>query len=171
MAHSALRPTIRASRKSKMNLRHAASLAFVGWYLMVPSPSCTAGGSQAPGGQDIHDSKIRDEIENEWYLMCPPFTTNPLGVSVSARLNQWRLLTHWPNREACEKQRSGVARIATNEFATSEKETLRVAATAMLHCLCYSSNDPRLDQTFVRKLKDFYLEEDCRHGVLKQPAK
>jgi hypothetical protein len=27
---------IRASRKSSMNLRHAAALALVGWYLMLP---------------------------------------------------------------------------------------------------------------------------------------
>jgi hypothetical protein len=31
------RPTIRASRKSEsVNLRHAAALALVGWYLMTP---------------------------------------------------------------------------------------------------------------------------------------
>jgi hypothetical protein len=30
------RPTIRASRKSRMNPRHAAALALVGWYLIVP---------------------------------------------------------------------------------------------------------------------------------------
>ena len=30
------RATIRASRKSRVNLRHAAALALVGWYLMAP---------------------------------------------------------------------------------------------------------------------------------------
>ena len=34
---SALQATIAdASRKSRMNLRHAAALALVGWYLMTP---------------------------------------------------------------------------------------------------------------------------------------
>src|SRR5271154_5675583 len=33
---SASRPTTRASRKSRMKPRHAAALAFVGWYLVSP---------------------------------------------------------------------------------------------------------------------------------------
>jgi hypothetical protein len=33
---AASKATIRASGKSRMNLRHAAALALVGWYLMVP---------------------------------------------------------------------------------------------------------------------------------------
>jgi hypothetical protein len=32
---NAFRPTIRASRKSRMNPRHAAALVLGGWYLMV----------------------------------------------------------------------------------------------------------------------------------------
>jgi len=32
------RPRIRASRRSTMGLRHAAALALMGWYLMVPPP-------------------------------------------------------------------------------------------------------------------------------------
>ena len=36
MAHSALRPTIRASRESRMTPRHAAALALVVWYLIGP---------------------------------------------------------------------------------------------------------------------------------------
>ena len=169
-----------------MKPRHAAALALVGWYLMVPLPSRAAGGlpgsvdvkagriyaaSEALGAQDNDDSQIRDEIEHEWYLMCPPFTTKPPGVAANAPFPQWRLGTHWPNREVCEKQRASAARIAMDKFATSEKENLRVAAAALQHCLCFSSNDPRLDQTFVRKLKDFYLEEDYRHGLLKRPPK
>src|ERR1700736_3764083 len=38
---AASRATIRASRKSRMNLRHAAALALVGWYLMCP-PLCSS---------------------------------------------------------------------------------------------------------------------------------
>jgi len=172
-----------------MKPSHAAALALVGWYLMVPSPSCAAGSSagsvdvkaariyaanensEAPGAKGSDDSQLRDEIEHEWYVMCPPFTTKPLGVAVSAPFTEWRLGTHWPDREMCEKQRAGGARIATDEFATSEKETLRVAATALQHCRCFSSNDPRLDQKFVRKLKHFYLEQLYRQGLLKGPPK
>ena len=164
-----------------MNFRHAAALALVGWYLLfVPSPSCAAGGSagsvevkaariyaagensEATGSQGSDDSQFRDEIEHEWYVMCPPFTTKPPGVAVSAPFTQWRLGTYWPNRDVCEKHRAGAARIAMDKFATSEKETLRVAA--MQHCRCFSSNDPRLDQKFVRKLKDFYFERLYREG-------
>lgn len=147
-----------------MRLRKAAALVLMGWYLSVPLPSCAA------GAQGSDDSQLRDEIEHEWYVMCPPLTTTPPGVAVSAPFTQWRLGTHWPNRDVCEEQRAGAAR-AGDKFATSEKETLRVAGIALQHCRCFSSDDPRLDQTFVRRLKDFYLEEDYRHGLIKRPPK
>ena len=171
-----------------MKLRHSAALVLMGSYLMLPSLSSAAGSvarnadvktariygasenSEAPDAQGNDDSQVRDEIEHEWYLMCPPFTTKPPGVAVNAPFTQWKLGTHWPNRDVCEKQRAGVAQTA-GQWATSEKEYRRAAATAMQHCLCFSSNEPRLDQKFVRKLKDFYLEEDYRHGLLKRPPK
>jgi hypothetical protein len=39
-------PTIRASRKNRMQLRHAAALALVGWYLMTPPLLCRSGTAQ-----------------------------------------------------------------------------------------------------------------------------
>ena len=39
---------IRASRGSRMNLRHAAALALVGWYLMIPPPMDLSDGSVVP---------------------------------------------------------------------------------------------------------------------------
>ncbi len=39
-------PTIRASRKNSMQLRHAAALALVGWYLMTPPMLCRSGTAQ-----------------------------------------------------------------------------------------------------------------------------
>jgi len=172
-----------------MKPRCAAALALVGWYLMVPSPSRAAGGSpgsvdvkaariyaasensEAPGAQGSDDSQLRGEIENEWYVMCPPFTTKPLGIDASAPFTQWRLATHWLNRDECEKNRAGAAQIAAHSLATSDKETLRVAATELQHCRCFSSNDPLLDQKFVRKSKDFYLEQLYHEGLLKRPPK
>jgi len=153
------------SQPERMRPRHAAALALVGWYLMVSSPSCAAGG----GPRD--DSQVRGEIENEWYLMCPPFTSKPSGVAVNAPFTQWRLGTHWPDREVCEKQQAGVAQLATDKFATSADEHLRTAAIAMQHCLCFSSNDPRLDQKSVRETKDEYLDQAYREGLLKRPPK
>lgn len=153
-----------------MKLRHAAALALVGWYLLMPSPSCAAGeNSEAPSAHS-DDSQLRDEIEHEWYVMCPPFTTKPLGVDLSAPFTQWGLATHWPNRDVCEKQRAGAAHSA-DQWATSEKENMRVAATALQHCRCFSSNDPRLDRKFVRKLKQFYLEQLYREGLLNEPSR
>jgi hypothetical protein len=158
-------------RSKAMKLRHASALALVGWYLMVPSPSCAAGGSQTHRGQESNDSQVRGEIENEWYLMCPPFTSKPSGVAVNAPFTQWRLGTHWPDREACEKQRAGVAQLAMEKFATSADEHLRTASIAMQHCLCFSSNDQRLDQKSVRETKDEYLDQAYREGLLKSPPK
>jgi hypothetical protein len=149
-----------------MNLRHRAALALVGWYLMVPSPSSAAGGSKAPSGQDSADSQIRDEIENEWYDMCPPFT-DPPGVAVDAPFTKWEMATHWPNRQECEEDRAGVAKLASEH---SDKES-RVVMTAAQHCLCFSSNDPRLDQKSVRDIKDDYLDQAYREGLLKRPPK
>ena len=187
----------KGSTKSRMNLRHAAALALVGWYLMVPSRSCTAGSSagsvdvkaarvyaagensEAPGAQGSGGSQLRDEIEHEWYVidhewyvMCPPFATKPLGVAVSAPFTQWDLETRYPNREMCEKRRAAAARMLTEEFPTPAKETLRATVTKMQHCRCFSSNDPRLDQKFVRRIKDFYLLATLsRRGLLKMPPK
>jgi hypothetical protein len=151
-----------------MNLRHAAALAIVGWVLMMPSPSCTAGDSQAPSGQDNHDSQIRDEIENEWYLMCPPFTSNPLGVDVDAPFNRWKQFTHSPNHDECEKQRD---RSLKAQALRRTPARYRPAVTALEHCRCFSSNDSRLDQKSVREIKDLYLDEAYRDGLLKQPPK
>jgi hypothetical protein len=39
---TASRRTIRVSRKSRMQLRHAAALALVGWYLMTPPLSLSS---------------------------------------------------------------------------------------------------------------------------------
>jgi len=173
-----------------MRLRHAAALVLMGWFLVVPSPSRAAGGlrgsvdvkapriyaasenSEAPGAQDNDASQVRDEIEHEWYVMCPPFRTKPFGVAVSAPFTQWDLETHYPSREMCEKRRAAAARMPTEDFPTSAKETLRATVTAMQHCRCFSSNDPRLDQKFVRRFKDFYLEATLsRRGLLKRPPK
>ena len=173
-----------------MKLLHAAALALVGWFLMVPSPSRAAGdsagsvdvkaariyaageNSEALGAKGSGASQLRDEIEHEWYVMCPPFRTKPFGVAVSAPFTQWDLETHYPNREMCEKRRAAAARMPTEDFPSSAKETLRATVTAMQHCRCFSSNDPRLDQKFVRRFKDFYLEATLsRRGLLKRPPK
>jgi len=169
-----------------MKLRHTAALALVGWYLMVPSPSCAAGSSagsvdvrrppiyaasgksEAPGRQGSDDPQLRDEIENEWYLMCPPFTSETPGVDLSAPFTQWRMGTHWPNRVVCEHQRTGLAQNA-DRWICSHKETFRSAATAAQHCRCFSSSDPRLDKEWVRKVKQGYLEQLYQHGLLKTP--
>ena len=146
-----------------MNPSHVAALALVGWYLMVPSPSCAAGSSQTPTGQDSKDSQVRDEIDHEWYEMCPPFTTKAPGVAVSAPFTKWRISTHSLNRDACEKELAGPA------FANPKLP--KEVVIALQHCRCFSSNDPRLDQKSVRELKQFYLEEAYREGLLKRPPK
>lgn len=134
--------------------------------MLAASENSEAPGAETPGAQGSNDSQLRDEIEeieHEWYVMCPPLTTNPADVAASAPFTQWRLGTHWPNRETCERQRAAVARLVTRRIANSENERVHIAA--MQHCRCFSSNDPRLDQKFVRKLKHFYLEELYREGT------
>ena len=61
-------PTIRASRKNRMQLRHAAALALVGWYLLVP-PSMNGSGNlnaKAPLAQWINEGAFdrADECES-----------------------------------------------------------------------------------------------------------
>jgi hypothetical protein len=146
-----------------MNLRHAAALALVGWYLMVPSPSCAAGSSQTPTGQDSKDSQVRDEIDHEWYEMCPPFSTKPPGFAVTAPFTQWEMETHYPNRDLCEQARNGAAGIATDAHSDM--------AAVLQRCRCFSSNDPRLDQKSVREIKQDYLNQAYREGLLKRPPK
>ena len=106
---------------------------------------------------------MRDEIDHEWYEMCPPFSTKPPGFAVTAPFTQWEMETHYPNRDLCEQARTGAAGIATDAHSDM--------AAVLQRCRCFSSNDPRLDQKSVREIKQDYLNQAYREGLLKRPPK
>ena len=71
-----------------MHFRHAAALALVGWYLMMP----TVAGC------------VENDARNNWPLMMPPIVKTEHGdkIDVSAPLNRWWTAGKYPSRESCE---------------------------------------------------------------------
>jgi hypothetical protein len=73
-----------------MNLRHAAALALVGWYLASPT---VAGCIESDGA-------------NKWSLMMPPIIEPNRKTDLNAPLNQWWTAREYPSREICERARA-----------------------------------------------------------------
>src|SRR5271156_5507454 len=85
----ASRPTIHASRESRMKPRHAAALALVGWYLMVVPATTHAQASPisrpvdpdavVPAAREAHRRSEAAIAANQWVLKVPHVTgMNPL---------------------------------------------------------------------------------------------
>jgi len=72
------RPMIHASRKNRMNFRHAAALALVGWYLMMPPRADEVSGPSDPS-EDL--------------------------VALHAPLSQWFLSLSFDTAQECQRVR------------------------------------------------------------------
>ena len=94
-----------------MNLRHAAALALVGWYLMVPLPLRADGPIAVPGTADVETGL--------WYLMIAPTndsapTCNDCAVpfDLTRPLTDWRIQQAFPTEHECLDHRPGNAEVS-----------------------------------------------------------
>jgi hypothetical protein len=92
-----------------MKLRHAAALALVSWYLMLPLQGRSAGGCD-------HAGDPTDPVECDgaavpgtlWYLMSPPLVPITSGWShtdSTAPLSRWTIDSTYPTKEECDANR------------------------------------------------------------------
>jgi hypothetical protein len=107
-----------------MNLRHAAALALVGWYLMVPPGSCKPG----------------------W---ISPGTPQPCA----APLSDWIVALSFFHQDKCDEERSADISYSKEETANARGSTDKVLvdSTAKLYWRalterCVSTDDPNLEQ-------------------------
>jgi hypothetical protein len=78
-----------------MNLRHAAALTLVGWYMMVPP---------------VHAA----DVGTRWYMMTAPFVPSSPGSAMrwadsSAPISRWTMGMNSLTQKACEAFRSQAA--------------------------------------------------------------
>src|SRR5580693_7976473 len=126
---SASRPTIRASTKTRMKSRHAAALALVGWYLMVPP---------------MADQALTDLAQ-------------PRLIEGAAPLSLWEIRRAYDTAEECEKaeweiRRPAIAAIS-KKFLANEKSLKDGSTTERIRSIdiaqdtvakCIATDDPRL---------------------------
>lgn len=100
-----------------MNLRYAAALALVGWYLMLPTAA----------------ECVESDRGNKWPLMVPPTikTDNGPKIDFNAPLNDWWRMGKYRSREDCERTRAN--------WPTGNWTGQQVS-----HGKCVSIDDPRL---------------------------
>jgi len=98
-----------------MKLRHAAALAILGWFLMVPQILA----SQVPTDKDL----------------IGPFTTNNKPDFTS-----WRRVGIFNTEAACEAARSELQTTLVYKSPVPKETIARVAAYSQ----CVASNDPRV---------------------------
>ncbi len=103
-----------------MNLRHAAALTFVGWYLMMP-----------PMADVTRDS------------------TTKIVVADSAPLSIWLIMGSYDSADECNKAQMRKAVHATVPAAKGLTREQMIEAKAVLreglkHLICVASDDPRL---------------------------
>ena len=81
-----------SANSMSMNLRHAAALALVGWYLMAP----------------VVARCVESDRGNKWALKLPPTIKTDYGpeIDLKAPLNQWWGMAKYQSREVCERVRT-----------------------------------------------------------------
>jgi hypothetical protein len=107
-----------------MNFRHAAALALVGWYLMIPP----RGG---PSGDQFYPND--------------PFSKSP-GPD---RLTGWRNFgeKEYASKEECDAERAGLrARWKDPGNIPPERVTARIMVRGMKALQCIATDDPRLKE-------------------------
>ena len=104
-----------------MNLRHAAALALVGWYLMAP-PTLSIGDTS-----DIKSGRWR--------------------TKVSAPVREWQILESFDSASDCENMKGKLVmrgdKAMDREKASSYKEAFAIAST---QAVCIATDDPRLKE-------------------------
>ncbi len=108
-----------------MNLRHAAALALVGWYLMVP-PSLA-------DTSWICGHSFSAELSREWLGWGRGCDTMQRTVAFDAPVSQWREAAPFETLAECE----------------ADRETLHKSsesATPSFNAQCVATDDPRLKE-------------------------
>ena len=114
-----------------MKPRHTATLALLGWYLLVP-----------PWTTGMPDHRAQRMLTHS------PLHGNPLGIGnpdAKAPLSKWRIVVSFDTAQECEKARTHRTAHRDEEYA----QYLRLdvpdqLATYMSHARCVETDDPRL---------------------------
>jgi hypothetical protein len=114
---------IALSRKSRMNLRHAAALALVGWYLMLP-PFIRVGPDPREPGRDI------------------------VAPDSAAPLSKWFWSGSFDSVEACERsqEKEITETQRRNSLKTSFHARIDRDEMAFREARCIATDDPRLKE-------------------------
>ena len=102
-----------------MNLRHAAALALVGWYLMVPP---------------VH-----------WGIVKAPMRSNTVYFDPDAPLSQWWTQDSFETLSDCREGR--FVWIKNERYAEKPEPGKTILYHAMLNAVCVSTDDTRLKET------------------------
>jgi len=105
-----------------LNLRHAAAIALMGWYLLVPPGSC----------------------EPKWVSQGKP-------LACAAPLSEWIVTLSFANRDKCDAERRADISSGNQEMANANDsgdkmliESTRKIYWRALTERCISTDDPRL---------------------------
>jgi hypothetical protein len=112
----------RFDNSTSMNLRHATSLALVGWYLMVP-----------PSRADtwVCGQSFSAEMSRAWFGWGKDCDTMRSTVVFDAPLSEWHQVAPFETLAECEADRESMRK--DNESATPQYNSE-----------CIASDDPRL---------------------------
>jgi hypothetical protein len=108
-----------------MNLRHAAALALVGWYLMVP-----------PLTEDGHPARLSGPIspDSVW------------GVEFKAPLSKWELNGTYNSASQCNEERETRSERIRKETHWPEGSRSWAFGEDFIDSQCIASDDPRLKE-------------------------
>jgi len=105
-----------------MNLRHAAALTLVGWYLMMP-PILAIG--------DTNDVE-----HGEWW------------TQTDAPVFKWQISSSFDSASDCEDLKSKLIKRGGSEIGHAKANSYnRAFAVASTQALCIATDDPRLKET------------------------
>jgi hypothetical protein len=106
-----------------MRFRHAAALAIVVWYLMVP-----------PLTEDGHPAQMSGPIRGN----------SVWGVEVKAPLSKWELNGTYDSASRCNEERKTRSERIRKETQWPEGSRSWAFGADLIDSLCVASDDPRL---------------------------
>jgi hypothetical protein len=124
-----------------MKLRHAAALALVGWYLMVPPRGVE---SKDISHHLFHDTKeATDALLNK---------TAEIGPDPTQPYSDWAIMSSYDTGGQCEQERRKYLEIAANakerEYRDSQGQPLsdqiKISTKQYEFAVCIATDDPRL---------------------------